>query len=74
MWREDALYDLVLDLSYNRGPTVRGRGSAIFLHAARPGFLPTEGCVAVSRRSIARLVEGIGPGTVIAIGRTRALR
>lgn len=67
MWRTDDLYDLVLDLSWNRGPVRRGRGSAIFLHAARPGFTPTEGCVAVSRRVIARLVGRIGPRTVIEI-------
>jgi L,D-peptidoglycan transpeptidase YkuD (ErfK/YbiS/YcfS/YnhG family) len=67
MWREDALYDIVLDLSYNRAPIVRGRGSAIFLHSARPGFTPTEGCVAVSRAVIARLVGRIGPDTVIEV-------
>jgi L,D-peptidoglycan transpeptidase YkuD (ErfK/YbiS/YcfS/YnhG family) len=67
MWRDDALYDLVLDLSYNRGPIIRGRGSAIFLHSARPGFLPTEGCVAVDRRRIRQLTEQIGPDTIIEI-------
>lgn len=67
MWRDDALYDLVLDLSYNRGPAVPGRGSAIFLHSARPGFLPTEGCIAVDRSRIRALVERIGPDTVIEI-------
>lgn len=67
MWRDDALYDLVLDLSYNRGPIVPGRGSAIFLHSARPGFLPTEGCVAVAREAICRLAAAIGPGSVIEI-------
>lgn len=67
LWREDALYDLVVDLSWNRRPAVPGRGSAIFIHAARPGFTPTEGCVAVARGRIVRLVERIGPQTVIAI-------
>jgi len=67
MWRDDALYDLVLDLSYNRGPIVRGRGSAIFLHSARPGFRPTEGCVAVDRGRIRQLSARIGPGTVFEI-------
>ena len=52
MWRDDHLYDVVLDIAWNRGPIVKGRGSAIFLHLARPGFLPTEGCVAVDRRMI----------------------
>ncbi len=68
LWRDDALYDLVVDLDWNRRPARPGRGSAIFLHAARPGFAPTEGCVAVDRRFLARLIARIGPRTVIRIG------
>ena len=67
MWRDDHLYDVVLDIAWNRGPIVKGRGSAIFQHLARPGFLPTEGCVAVDRRMIRRLMERIGPQTRIEI-------
>lgn len=67
MWRDDHLYDVVLDLDWNRHPAIRGRGSAIFLHCARPGFLPTEGCVAIDRRAAARLLACIGPDTVIAL-------
>jgi L,D-peptidoglycan transpeptidase YkuD (ErfK/YbiS/YcfS/YnhG family) len=67
MWREDHLYDLVLDIGWNRGPIIKGRGSAIFLHFARPGFAPTEGCVAVEPRMAARLLSRIGPHTMIEI-------
>lgn len=67
MWRDDDLYDIVLDIAWNRGPIRRGRGSAIFLHLARPGFLPTEGCVAVDSGAIRRLIERIGPDTRIEI-------
>jgi L,D-peptidoglycan transpeptidase YkuD (ErfK/YbiS/YcfS/YnhG family) len=67
MWRSDHLYDVVIDIAWNRGPIVRGRGSAIFLHLARPGFEPTAGCVAVEKRTIRRLLERIGPGTRIEI-------
>ncbi len=67
MWREDHLYDVVLDIAWNRGPSIRGRGSAIFLHLARPGFEPTAGCVAVEPRMIRRLLERIGPDTRIEI-------
>lgn len=67
MWRDDHLYDVVLDIAWNRGPIKPGRGSAIFLHLARPGFTPTEGCVAVDRRMIRRLLERIGPKTRIEI-------
>jgi L,D-peptidoglycan transpeptidase YkuD (ErfK/YbiS/YcfS/YnhG family) len=67
MWRDDHLYDVVIDIAWNREPIRRGRGSAIFLHLARPGFLPTEGCVAVEPRMIRRLLERIGPQTRIEI-------
>ena len=67
MWRDDNLYDLVLDIGWNRGPIVRGRGSTIFLHFAKPDFAPTEGCVAVEPRMAARLLRRIGPKTRIEI-------
>ena len=68
LWREDGLYDLVIDLDYNRGPIRPGRGSAIFLHVARPGYPPTEGCVALGRADLVRLLRRLGPRTRLAIG------
>ena len=38
--RADALYDLVVVLDWNYRRRLQGRGSAIFLHLARPGFRP----------------------------------
>ena len=67
MWRDDHLYDLVVDIAANRQPIKHGRGSAIFLHLARAGFLPTDGCVAVDPRMAARLLERIGRWTRIEI-------
>ena len=48
LWRADALYDVIGILGWNDAPVVRGAGSAIFLHAARPDYSPTEGCVALA--------------------------
>jgi L,D-peptidoglycan transpeptidase YkuD (ErfK/YbiS/YcfS/YnhG family) len=48
LWRRDALYDIVAVLGWNDAPVERGRGSAIFLHVARPDYAPTEGCVALA--------------------------
>jgi L,D-peptidoglycan transpeptidase YkuD (ErfK/YbiS/YcfS/YnhG family) len=67
MWRADGLYDLVVVIGYNTDPPVPGRGSAIFLHVARPDFAPTEGCIAVEREVLAELLALIGPGSTIAI-------
>nr|WP_210341498.1 L,D-transpeptidase family protein [Methylopila capsulata] len=69
MWRDDRLYDLVFELGWNDRPVRAGRGSAIFLHAARAGFTPTAGCVALAPAVLKRLAGRIGPRTVIEIGR-----
>ena len=62
LWREDALYDLLVVLGHNDDPVVPGLGSAIFLHAARPDYGPTEGCVALARPDLERLLAEAGPG------------
>jgi L,D-peptidoglycan transpeptidase YkuD (ErfK/YbiS/YcfS/YnhG family) len=48
LWRTDPLYDIVGILGWNDQPVVRGLGSAIFLHLARPDYSPTEGCIALA--------------------------
>jgi L,D-peptidoglycan transpeptidase YkuD (ErfK/YbiS/YcfS/YnhG family) len=63
MRRADRLYDIVVELDWNRQPAIRGRGSAIFLHVARPGLAPTEGCIALPADRLRRLVARLGPGT-----------
>lgn len=57
--RQDALYDVILVLGYNDRPRIRGRGSAIFVHLAREGYTPTEGCVAFSRQDLMRILDGL---------------
>ncbi|MCU4182702.1 L,D-transpeptidase [Bosea sp. BH3] len=54
--REDHLYDVIVELGWNDRPVVRGRGSAIFWHLARPGFTPTAGCVAVQGHVFAKVL------------------
>ena len=48
LWRRDPLYDIIGVLGWNDLPPLRGRGSAIFLHVARPDYAPTEGCIALA--------------------------
>jgi len=63
LWRDDALYDLIVELGYNDDPVVPGAGSAIFLHVARPDYGPTEGCVAVTRGDLLNLLRVVAPAT-----------
>ena len=68
LWRDDHLYDVLVVLDQNRIPRVRGRGSAVFFHLARPGYRPTEGCVAVAAGDMRLLLAAAGPGTVLRTG------
>jgi L,D-peptidoglycan transpeptidase YkuD (ErfK/YbiS/YcfS/YnhG family) len=61
MWREDHLYDLVVVLDHNTRPRLRGRGSAIFIHVAQPGYAATAGCIALARRDLIELLRLVGP-------------
>jgi L,D-peptidoglycan transpeptidase YkuD (ErfK/YbiS/YcfS/YnhG family) len=67
LWRSDRLYDMILVLSYNSRPRVRGRGSAIFVHAARPGLTPTEGCIALRRGHLLRLLRGLNARSIVQV-------
>jgi len=65
--RADHLYDLIVEIDHNSRPRVGRRGSAVFIHIARPGFAPTQGCVALQMRDLRLLLSRIGPKTRITI-------
>lgn len=69
MHRSDRLYDLCIVLDWNVSSRRRNAGSAIFMHVARPGYAPTDGCIAVSARDMARLLPRLSTSAVIAAGR-----
>jgi len=48
-------------------PRVRGFGSAIFIHLARDGYTPTQGCIALNIHDLRMLLEASGPGSEIII-------
>jgi L,D-peptidoglycan transpeptidase YkuD (ErfK/YbiS/YcfS/YnhG family) len=67
LWREDGVYDLIVELGYNDDPVVPNAGSAIFLHLARPDYAPTQGCVALSVADLEALLRDAKPGDALAI-------
>jgi L,D-peptidoglycan transpeptidase YkuD (ErfK/YbiS/YcfS/YnhG family) len=68
LWRSDGLYDIVVVLSHNVRPRVRGGGSAIFMHVAPPGYTPTAGCVALRRAHLAQLLARLRAGASVVVG------
>ena len=67
LWRDDQLYDFVIEINHNVRPRVAGRGSAVFVHVARPNRSPTAGCVALARNDLQRLLAMLGPQTRLLI-------
>lgn len=68
MWRNDNLYDFVIELDHNRRPRIQGRGSAIFIHIASADCAPTAGCVALKKPDLEKLLPLLDTKTVISIG------
>jgi len=67
LWRDDHLYDLIIELDHNTRPRIAGRGSAIFIHLARLDRGPTAGCIAFAPKDLRRLLSSLGPSTRIDI-------
>ncbi len=57
LWRQDGLYDIVVEIDHNAHPPRRGMGSAIFIHVAAPGYAATEGCVGLAKKDLRHLIR-----------------
>ncbi|WP_155859919.1 L,D-transpeptidase family protein [Kordiimonas gwangyangensis] len=68
MWRDDDVYDVVVVIGHNDSPVIKGLGSAIFMHVAREGYTPTEGCVALTLKDLTRFLRQVGPDDSLKIG------
>jgi L,D-peptidoglycan transpeptidase YkuD (ErfK/YbiS/YcfS/YnhG family) len=67
MWRDDHLYDVVAVLGYNDDPVVPGKGSAIFMHLAKPDYSATQGCVALAYDDLLAAIAQLRPGDQVVI-------
>ena len=67
LFRKDSLYNLILILNYNTNPTIKNKGSAIFIHIAKKNFQRTKGCIGLRQENLKQLVETIKKNTKIKI-------
>jgi len=67
LYIKDHIYDLVIVINYNMNPTVKNKGSAIFLHIAKKNYSPTKGCVAISKKNMRILLKNLGKKNKIII-------
>lgn len=67
LWRDDHIYDVIVEVGYNDDPPVPGNGSAIFMHIAREGYTPTQGCVALALDDLLAVLRVSGPDTALRV-------
>jgi L,D-peptidoglycan transpeptidase YkuD (ErfK/YbiS/YcfS/YnhG family) len=67
LYRKDNIYDIVCVINYNINPTLKGKGSAIFLHVAKKKYQNTRGCIALRKNHLIKLLSLIKKNTKIKI-------
>ncbi|SCY82461.1 L,D-transpeptidase family protein [Microvirga guangxiensis] len=65
--RDERLFDVVIPIGYNDSAPEPGRGSALFIHAARRDMSGTAGCIGVPQEKMAEFIRRLEPGMVIDI-------
>ena len=67
LFKRENIYDIILVLNYNMNPVKKNKGSAIFIHVAKNNFKKTEGCVAIKKIDLIKLIKEINPNTKVKI-------
>ena len=69
LYKKENIYDIILVLNYNMKPIKKNRGSAIFIHVSKNDYKKTEGCVAIKKVNLMKLLKEINPNTKVKIFR-----
>ena len=67
LFKKENIYDIILVLNYNMRPIKKNKGSAIFIHVSKKNFKKTEGCVAIQKRDLLKIVKEIKKNTKVMI-------
>ena len=71
LYRKENVYDIILVLNYNTNPIKKNKGSAIFIHVAKKNYKKTEGCIALKKNHILKLIKTINSKTKVVIENRR---
>jgi L,D-peptidoglycan transpeptidase YkuD (ErfK/YbiS/YcfS/YnhG family) len=61
LYRLDYIYDIFALINYNYPHAISSHGSAIFLHIAREGYSPTDGCIALKQEDLQYVLKNFSP-------------
>ena len=65
--KKENIYDIILVLNFNMDPIKKNKGSAIFIHVAKRNYKETEGCVAIKKSQLLKIVGQIKKNTKVKI-------
>ena len=71
LFKKENIYDIILVLNYNMNPVKKDKGSAIFIHVAKKYYKRTQGCVAVKKSDLLKILREIKINTKVKIGNQR---
>ena len=67
LYRRENIYDIILVLNYNMSPIIKNKGSAIFIHVSKKNYKKTEGCVALKKIHLLKILEELKNNTKVKI-------
>ena len=67
LYKKENVYDIILVLNYNMNPVIKNKGSAIFIHIAKKNYKKTEGCIAIKKLHLLKIVKEMKINTKIFI-------
>ena len=67
LWRLDNAYDIIIVTSHNVKPTIKNKGSAIFIHCSFIDNRNTAGCIALKKKDLVFLLKNYKGGAYLKI-------
>ena len=67
LFKNNNTYDILIVLDYNMNPTIKNKGSAIFIHIAKKNYKKTEGCIALRKNDLLKIIKKLKKNTVVKI-------
>ena len=67
LYKKENIYDIILVLNFNMSPIIKNKGSAIFIHVAKRNYKKTEGCIALKKMHLVKVLKELKKNTLVKI-------
>ena len=67
LYKKENIYDIILVLNFNMSPIIKNKGSAIFIHVSKRNYKKTEGCIALKKMHLVKVLKELKKNTLVKI-------